>query len=628
MDHPVSLDGEWEFFPDVFLLEEPPLTLGNEGGVMLDVPSNWSSAMTDSSPIGYGSYRLRILLDPQKDNRYGIHVPNIQRAGEVYINGESLIQSGEMGRTKEAYKPANIPETGYFKVDASNEVELIIHVSNFDNIYGGGITDSITFGLTGPLNDSLLFTQNVVLIACLIYLLHAFYSVIIYLIGNRNRQFLYFAMMIVCIVIGTMFGENQLFQWFSLGYEWNIKVVMLIAIAGGFFLLQSLQHQMRAFVQEKWLDAYKIACLIAAVLVFILPASMNITLIPFYGLVMLTPCLLAPFFLFFFTFRIDQDNIFILFAIVASIWSLVWLTISLALKIETAAYPIDLIISMICLATYWFKRYFRILKETQDLTLELQESVKQKDDFLATVAHEMRNPLHSMLNMAEAVREREKDTLEQESKQALTLVNSVGQRMSRLINDLLDLAKFKENRILIEPQPVSVHGAVKTVIEMVRYMTDGKPIILRNRVPQHLPFVMADENRLAQILFNLLTNAVNYTHAGEVSVHAFEAGEWVRISVKDTGVGIDEEFLDKLFDPYEQAKNRQGASEGGFGLGLSICKHLVELHGGMLTVESGLNGGSVFTFTLEKAPQSMSQEQQNSFDQIEESPHLLKDEKA
>src|SRR5690606_13856937 len=124
------------------------------------------------------------------------------------------------------------------------------------------------------------------------------------------------------------------------------------------------------------------------------------------------------------------------------------------------------------------------------------------------------------------------------------------------------------------------------VFDMLRFMTEGKPVRLVNDIPDALPAVLADENRLIQILFNLLHNDVKYTHEGTIAIRADLEDGQVTIRITDTGIGMDEETQRRIFQPYEQGDSGRTATSGGIGLGLSISQQLVELHGGTLAVRS------------------------------------------
>src|SRR5699024_1014297 len=264
-------------------------------------------------------------------------------------------------------------------------------------------------------------------------------------------------------------------------------------------------------------------------------------------------------------------------------------------------YPFDLIISVICLAAFWFQRYFEMHKETERISRKLQEADQIKDEFLVSTSHELKNPLHAMLNISHAVLEREQSHLEEESVKDLEIVLSVGRRMSTMVNDLLDVMALKETTPRLSKSSFHLQSVTNGVIDMLKYLIEGKNIQLKNELPSDFPAVYADENRIIQVLFNLVHNGIKYTHEGTVSVSGYVKNGRVYVVVKDTGVGIDKEILPTLFEAYERGTV---ASEGGFGLGLSISNQLVELHGGKLQVTSKKNQGSTFTFSL---PQSFEQ---------------------
>jgi two-component system, sensor histidine kinase ChiS len=199
--------------------------------------------------------------------------------------------------------------------------------------------------------------------------------------------------------------------------------------------------------------------------------------------------------------------------------------------------------------------------------------------------------------IARTVAEKEKDKIDGKSFRDMELLITISQRMSGLLDDLLDDARLREKRIVLQQKPVLVQAVVPGVISMPQFMMEGKAIRMETDIPDSLPPVMADEKRLIQILHNLLHNALKYTAEGFITVSAEKRDGRLLIQVSDTGMGMDAETRTKVFLPYEQGP--EGAGDGkGIGLGLSICKQLVELHGGALTVCSEQDKGSVFSFDL------------------------------
>lgn len=619
-DHSLSLDGEWEFYPNVLLMQnkEDHSSLQAKKG-LIEVPGKWNHSLQPDTPqvFGHGSYRLRILVDPEKGNSFGFRVPRILTSSEIYINGELQSQTGRPAEDKDRYAPLDKPTTVYFTLENGSEIELVIHVANFDNTRSGGIVNSIDFGLVGPLNQYVSFANNLVSLAVVAYIIHAVYGFILFFVVKRDTRIFHFSMMIICVILATLTdGERLLYEWIPFNYEWSVKIVHLTVVGGGYYLFQCIRHLLPTFIRTKVFFVYAIISGISAFSILMLPLSYSVQLYPIYLMMMAIPCFLAPIVMFRSTSKIDKNNIFLLLAIIASMNSLVWLFIIERQHVDVFSYPFDLILAMILFASYWFKQYFIILEESQKLTAKLQKSDRDKDDFLATVAHELRNPLHGILNLTQSVLERDKNVLGAKSAKDLDMLITVGRRMSYLLNDLLDSARLKTNRIVLQPQRISIHIVTASVIDMLRYMTEGKPIQFVNQIPRNFPLVLADENRIIQILFNLLHNAVKYSHSGEIAIRASIHSNWVSISVIDSGIGMNDEVLERVFQPYEQADQPFTSVERGLGLGLSICKQLVEMHGGTLVASSKPHHGSAFTFTLPLSPSSLPE--------VEED-HLLKE---
>jgi hypothetical protein len=174
-----------------------------------------------------------------------------------------------------------------------------------------------------------------------------------------------------------------------------------------------------------------------------------------------------------------------------------------------------------------------------------------------------------------------------------------------LVNDLLDASKLESGSLRLDPISNDLHVIVAELKETMLPLASDKEIELTTEIPAGIPHVLADRAKLRRIFVNLLSNAIKFTkRGGHISVTAATTGDYVRIAVADTGVGIAADDIARLFDKYEQARSRSTRSEKGTGLGLYITKQLVELHGGEITVESEHGKGSTFAFTLPKEESS------------------------
>jgi len=232
----------------------------------------------------------------------------------------------------------------------------------------------------------------------------------------------------------------------------------------------------------------------------------------------------------------------------------------------------------------------------------LKELDRLKDDFLANTSHELRTPLQGIIGLTESLLDGAAGPLQSKVKYNLELVVSSGRRLSRLINDLLDLSKLKHQDIRLDLAPQSMRDSVALVLAAFEPLAAAKGIRLLNEVRTGLPMVMADANRLQQILYNLIGNAVKFTDMGEIRITGQVKDAMAEISIHDTGVGIPEARLPDIGKPFEQAHS--GGNRGGTGLGLTISQKLIELHGGELHIESAEGRGTTASFTLAVADES------------------------
>jgi CheY-like chemotaxis protein len=229
---------------------------------------------------------------------------------------------------------------------------------------------------------------------------------------------------------------------------------------------------------------------------------------------------------------------------------------------------------------------------------ELDPAARAKDEFLATLAHELRNPLAPLRNAAHILR-REK-TVSSQSQWALEVIERQTQHMTRLIDDLLDVSRITQNKLELRTLRVEFAEVVRVAVETSRPLIEAAGHELTVVLPSAALFLNADLTRLSQALANLLNNAAKYTErGGHVWLAAERQGSDVVITVRDNGTGIPPEMLPRVFDMFTQVSRTLNRSQGGLGIGLSLVKRLVELHGGTVQVKSeGRGKGSEFIVRL------------------------------
>lgn len=242
--------------------------------------------------------------------------------------------------------------------------------------------------------------------------------------------------------------------------------------------------------------------------------------------------------------------------------------------------------------------FVRTLNERQNQVNErLKEMDRLKDDFLANTSHELRTPLNGIIGLAESLLDESAGPINQQMKHELMMIVSGGKRLGSLVNDILDFSRLKNRNLTLHLKPLDLHTLVNIVLTLSKPLTSGKSIVLKNETPTELPPVLADENRLQQILHNLIGNGIKFTESGSVIISA-ECADEIYVHVKDTGVGIAQDQLGQIFESFEQVGDSLIRSQGGTGLGLAITKQLVTLHQGKIWVKSTPGVGSIFSFSL------------------------------
>lgn len=237
--------------------------------------------------------------------------------------------------------------------------------------------------------------------------------------------------------------------------------------------------------------------------------------------------------------------------------------------------------------------------ENARLYQDLQEASRLKDEFLATLSHELRTPLNAVLGYARMMRlgilGPEKQT------QAVDTIERNAASLAQIIDDVLDLSRITAGRIRIQPQTIDLTEVVRHALDTVLPGADAKGVAVETQFDADVPLVSGDPDRLQQVLWNLMSNAVKFTkRGGQVQVRLRRAaGPAVEIVVSDTGIGIPRAFLPHVFERFRQADVGTTREHGGLGLGLAIARHLVELHGGTIDVASeGSGRGASFCVRL------------------------------
>jgi two-component system sensor histidine kinase ChiS len=261
------------------------------------------------------------------------------------------------------------------------------------------------------------------------------------------------------------------------------------------------------------------------------------------------------------------------------------------------AYLLYLFTAVGVIAAFVWAQHKKVVRE-RAVSQRLQQLDKLKDEFMANTSHELRTPLNGIIGLAESLILGAGGPQSEASAQNLSMIVASGKRLDRLVNDILDFSQLKENSLTLRQKSVDMRALAQVVLTLSEPLVGDKPVRLVNAIDDSLPQALADEDRVQQVLHNLLGNAIKFTHEGTVELSAqLVDSNFIEISVKDSGIGIPAEALPYVFDAFQQV-HAADRGYGGTGLGLAVTKQLVTLHGGDIRVASTPGEGSVFSFTL------------------------------
>ncbi|MCT4634309.1 MAG: ATP-binding protein [Firmicutes bacterium] len=607
-DGPIKLKGQWEFYWSKLLNYEDfqGSDISHNLDAYVKVPGVWNNYKIDDNKLpgeGFATYRLKIK-SKASDDMMGFKILTESTAYNLFINGELISTSGQVGENKNDSVPEYKPHTVYFKND-TDEYEVIIQISNFSYSRGGfwHPLELGTFDQINKINENSI-RKEILLFGAVCSMI--IYHMAIYRIQRRNKSILYFILAFFGMALRIFFtGEYYITSLIS-NISFNVLIfIEYMTIFWGATIWFNLVNELYPDeAPKKVVRVFNYISLGITLFILLTPISVYtkyITLIE--GFVVIT-------------------TLNILYSIIKAVyrkkkWAslLFWgSALFFATYIHDSLYYLNLIQSkpggwigyttfiMLFIQSYILAaRYSKSFDDVIELSDKMISVNKLKDEFLANTSHELRTPLHGMISITESVLQNTEGKINQKQKENLNLVVSSGRRLANLVNEILDYSKLKYGDINLSKNTIDLSQLVEIVFAEQKYLMESKDIIFINNIPLGTFFVYGDEDRLIQILYNLIGNGVKFTEDGEIIISAVENKDMVEVTVEDTGIGIEEDKLEDIFESFEQGNLSSTKVYGGIGLGLSIVKQLVEIHGGDIWVTSILGEGSKFTFSLIKS---------------------------
>ncbi|WP_052721421.1 PAS domain S-box protein [Methanococcoides methylutens] len=236
--------------------------------------------------------------------------------------------------------------------------------------------------------------------------------------------------------------------------------------------------------------------------------------------------------------------------------------------------------------------------------LAAEDASRAKSEFLTNMSHELRTPLNSIIGFSEVLCSENVGDLNDMQKRYVSNVYRSGKHLLELINDILDLSKIEAGKMSLNPDKFAIRDTINEIMETMMPLATEKGIELKCDIDPERPFIVADAVKLRQIIYNLVSNAIKFTdRGGSVTIETRSSDDRISVLVKDTGIGISVVDQKKLFQPFVQIDSSNAREYGGTGLGLSLVKNFVEMHGGKIWVESEVEKGSTFGFTIPTDPE-------------------------
>jgi two-component system, sensor histidine kinase ChiS len=585
----LTLNGEWEFYENQLL---SPQDFESDKAVnkkYLSLPGIFGEH-------GFGTYRLKLLMNKSEEIS-SLKIEYIQSAYKLWANNIAIAHAGKVGRSRNEMAAQVMPAVGSFHAE-NGEVYLTLQVSNFYFKYG--FIDTIVLGnhdaISKYRDKKLAF--DLFIFGCTI--IAAMYSFTVYMKRKKDKASLYFSIICLIIAIRTLFIGERFFVYLfpNFNYMATFKITLWTFYLYMPFISLFIHKVYGGILSSGFLKFSSISAVIYGLIVFLGPTS--------YALIYIIPFeILALSSLLYMMYKISKLNFAKLnneYFALAGLFSLFVLRINdilyeYSIIITGSFAPIGVLIFILTNYYLLAERQSTAFNELEIISEKLKSMDKQKDDFLAVTSHELKTPLGGIIGLTEVLARKVSKSSQKEDLDNLLLINSSAKRLLSLVDDIMVFSRLKNKEMNLNKKAVRLSRVCEIVVNLSMIDLKNKDIKLINHVGEEAPLVYGDENRIIQIFYNLINNALKFTHKGTIIVDYSLEGKFVRVHIKDTGIGIPESDMNKIFNIYEQAGGISN-KYGGTGLGLYITKKLVELHGGEIKAESKLGHGSEFTFTL------------------------------
>jgi signal transduction histidine kinase/AraC-like DNA-binding protein len=629
----IPLDYHWEFYWNRLYSPEDFVKTSPVRSGWIKVPGVWNGYDYGSGKAGgdgYATYRFTVKKIPA--GTYGLKISTMATAYKLWVNGKFLSSNGIVA-TDNSMVPQQMPGVALFET-AGEDVVITVQVSNYMSDKGG-IWGKIYLGSADRIIKERLIASGLDLMLFGSFFIMALYHFCLYAFRRQNRFTLFFGL--GCLVISAriiMTGEFFLIYIFP-DINWNvqIKLEFLTVVGGSVFLLMFLRELFKAEFSDLFISIFQILSIVFTLITIMLPVKIAALFLPGYHLVIVCGLLYIIYALVHAVRNGREDAFFIMGSYIVLMLALVNDILDSNNIIHTGYFlPYGLFLFILPQSIILSRVFFRSFTMVEQLSGELQilnkridednknlesmieartselsaannrlhELDRAKSDFFANISHEFRTPLTLMLApIDEALSgvKLNRDTFE--------MMHRNGKNLLSLITDLLDISRITAGRMILEVSETDVAELIRQFCDDMKASSKLKNIDLTYNLPDSKVNVYVDQGRIANVISNFFSNSFKFTNSGgRIELSLAVVDNYVIIKFSDTGCGIEADKLDIIFDRFSQADTGSTRRYEGTGIGLSLVKELVELHGGEVSVESRHineypdNHGSVFTVKL------------------------------
>ncbi|WP_167434679.1 MULTISPECIES: histidine kinase [Paenibacillus] len=583
----IPLDGEWEFYPEQ-LLSPQQIHLTHIKPIMMQVPGNWDEAVINQgypmSGKGYGTYRLIVRNVPQGE-QLAIAKRYVRFADAMYLDGQLMSRSGLPGTSAGSYKPRNEPYTIYFHTEQA-ELEIVLQVANFD-FRSGGIYNSIELGYASQIEKRTMIQSGLELFIMGIVVIFGLLFFYLYLRLHRDRiQLLYALFFLGFAVIVVTNGERLLLQLApGIPFEFAFKM-KYAAVYGVSVVVSMITWKLAPGLGQtirRWLQLPSVLLALYVVLILISPFRVYSSIQEgMYSVNLLSYAVAFAVILHHYVMKkYESKSRAQLQLLITCIWLML---VNYVLGILVTWYPVSQILlnctTLVILSVFavlLIYQYVRAYDAMQQLTQQLQLSDKVKDEFLLLTSHELNSPLHSIIHLSRSLLGTSlRRTNETEIRSKLQLIRNTSYRMSNLVNDLIDMSRFRDGNMKIAVGTVDLVSCLSLVTEVLGFLATGKGIVMVRRLEPEARYVMADESRLLQVLYNLVYHMIGQHSHRELVFECEWHQERVRIMLR---FEAHTEQITRLGTERPDLESMHNSSAG-----LSVAAELVSMMGGQLSV--------------------------------------------